>query len=273
MDIKPKFESGTIKINLTPVKIEKLESKVKKDPSGIIPNGIYKVIRWEQIRQKITLSITSAIIFATALYIFIHALWFPMAWGGYIIPSSVALLAIWKLSLTLIEKRYLKSSVAKYKEELELEIGANSYPAFMVRIYEKLHIKQYRHNWLTFVFLFYVGIFTLLLWWLKDVHWWIFHFDSWIKSMFHNPNLMAILFSVSLGVVAVLHVAMAIQRKRRIMEIDAFFGQAIVPSSQIDETRRAMNKAYGKLFVISLMILVIIPIVVKVILKTLRRKA
>lgn len=45
MDIQPKFNNNTIKINLTPIKMEKLESKVITDPSGSIPNGIYRVIR------------------------------------------------------------------------------------------------------------------------------------------------------------------------------------------------------------------------------------
>lgn len=269
MDIKPKFDTGTIQFNL-PVKKQSLSTKVVKDPNGVISNGIYKVIRWESLRQIITLSLSGAVFLAMGILIGLYAGVYHTAWISFVVPCAVALLSGYKAVVTLVERGWLRKAVDKYKEDLK--IGLTSTPPFIARLYVDIHKKQIGHNWLTFFLLLNGGIITVLLWWLKDAHWWIFKFDEWIHSMFANPTLMSWIFTIALISIAALHIVMAIQRKKRILDIDAYFGSNIVPMADLEQIKATKNKTYRNLFIWYVMIVVIIPILIKLIIKVLRRK-
>lgn len=269
MDIKPRFNENTITFS-APVKKTSLESKVIKDPDGVISNGLYKVIRWEQLRQKIVLSITSSLSLGLITLITLYATVYNVSWLAYVLPAIVLLYAMYKTITTFAEGSWLKKSVNKYKEDKKM--GLTTSPPFLAKLYVDLQKKQITHNWLTFFVLFNGGIITLLLWWLKDVSWWIFHFDQWINDLFANPTLMSWIFTIVLVVVGVFHIAMAIQRKKRLLDMDAYFGGNIVPQSELEIIKQSRNKAYRRMFVIYLMIIVIIPALVWVILRVLKRK-
>lgn len=151
-------------------------------------------------------------------------------------------------------------------------MGLTSTPQFLARMYKGLHRKQISHNWFTMSVIFYGGISTLLLWWLKDTSWWIFDFKSWISSLFASPDLMAWIFTISLIVAIGIHILFAINRKKRILDLDSYFGEALMSESDIQSIKTSMNKMYRRLFIISLMVLLIIPIVVKFVLKMIRKK-
>lgn len=269
MEIKPLYDTSTIKfVNPVAVAPKKLESKTSTDPNGVIPNGIYKVINWEKKRQLITLVLSGLISLASIIMIVLYFTVFSSSWISLVIPSVIVLFSIYKLMITLGEKKYLSKSIQRYTEDLV--IGISDTPPFISRLYMSLNKKQVRHNWITFTLMFYGGLFTLILWWLKDTSWWIFDFSKWIHGLFSNPELMVILFTVSLAIVIVLYIVLTIQRKKRILEIDSYFGSQMMSQSELETMKRDMNKTYRRLFIISVMVILIIPFVVRWVLKFIR---
>ena len=268
MEIKPMYDN-TIKMNVTSIKLE-APTKMKADKDRTIPNGIYKVIRWERIRQWFTIGLNISIVTAAIILTILYATVLDVSWIAYSVPIILFLLSGWKLLTTLFERGRLNRSVERYKEDLR--IGLDTTPPFIANLYMSLHTKQVAHNWLTMFTLFYGGIATLLLWWLKDVSWWIFDFKSWIEGMFSNPTTMAWLFTTLLLTVSVLHIVFAIQRNKRIQEINSYFGTAIASTSDIETMKQSKNKMYRRLFIISIMVVLVIPILVRFILKFTKRK-
>lgn len=272
MNIKPLYETQTIKIINPAIKesqsLQKAKNKFEK--YGNIPNGIAKVLHWEKIRQLVTLSICGLLLISMGILIILYTNVFDANWPSIIIPAVISFALIYKLFMTFLERKYLTNSIKRYSEDLEA--GITSTPGFIAKMYRALIQKQVRHNWFTFFVMFYGGIITLLLWWLKDTSWWIFKFDKWIHSWFANPNLMTWLFSISLILIVVLHMILAIQRKRRLLEIDYYFGTNVMPQVDIDSFKSTENKMFRRIFIISLMIFLIIPVFVKIIGRILRKK-
>lgn len=266
MEIKPLYDK-TIKMSVTNLKLEDVKIRARDET---IPNGIYRVIKWEKTRQLFTISLNIALIITAAILVILYQLNFNVTWIAYTVPTAIFLLSGWKLFSTIFERKALKRDVIRYKEDLK--IGLESTPQFIARMYMKLHEKQVAHNWFTIATLFYGGTTTLLLWWLKDVSWWIFDFKQWISNMFDNPTTMAWLFTILLLGVSILHIIFAVQRKKRILEIDSYFGGALAPQSEIESIKQARNKTYRRIFLISIMIILIIPMVVKFVTKMLRGK-
>lgn len=275
MEIKPLNDSATIKFSIAETSVKSLQAPVKEktDKEGIIPNSIYKVIRWEIFRQRFTLVFSSLIFLAMGIMISLYASKAINAgWASYIIPVTIATLSLLKLLLTLQEFAWLRKAVRQYKDDLRVNLGVSSTPHFVSKIYIGLHRKQIAHNWLTFTLLFYGGILTVLLWLLKDVSWWIFEFDKWIHSLFSNPDLMSWLFTAALIIIVVAHIVFMIQRRARILDIDAYYGHSITPESETSIIKQERNKFYRRLFITSVIIVLIIPLVIKLILRIIRLK-
>ena len=272
MEIKPMFETGTFEIiNVTNVKANPIKSNKLKDPEGIIPSAMFRIINWEKKRQLFILGI-NLIIFLLALsmtlvYSF-HV--YNVIWLAYSIPAIMGVWSISRVSLMWLERSALNRSVDRYRENLKS--GLQSVPPFIPKLYKSLHLNQVKHNWLTFSFIFYVGLLTLLLWSLKNFSWWIFDFETWINSLFHNPNLMVMMLTTSLILVSLFHIIFAIERKKKVIEIDSFFGESLIPMSDLELMKMEKNKAYRRIFVISVMIVLVIPMIVKWTIKILRKR-
>ncbi|NQZ66359.1 MAG: hypothetical protein HRT99_04080 [Mycoplasmatales bacterium] len=269
MEIKPMYDN-TIKMSVKNVKLESLKIKENPEKAGLIPNGIWRVIRWEKIRQIFTIIMSGLILLFTAILTALYATKMDVLWAAYIIPGILIMLTSWKLLNTLIERGRLVKSIERYKEDLK--IGLESTPPFISNLYMSLHIKQVAHNWLTFITIFYGGIITVLLWWLKDFSWWIFDFKSWIHNLFADPEMMTWLFTSLLIAVSVLHIIFAIQRKKKILDINSYFGSTLAPISEIETIKQSKNKMYRRLFIISVMIILVIPILVRFSLKIISGK-
>ena len=272
MNIKPLYETQTIKMMNPVIKESQTLKKAKNkfDKYDNIPNGIAKVLHWEKIRQSLTLSFCSVLILAMIILIILYLKVFDAQWPSLIIPSIINIALIYKLFVTIFEKKYLNNSIKRYSEDLK--VGITSTPGFIAKMYKALIQKQVRHNWFTFFVMFYGSIITLLLWWLKDSSWWIFTFDQWIHSWFANPDLMTWIFGTGLLIIITLHMVMAIQRKRRMLEIDYYFGSQIMPQTDIDSFKTTENKMFRRIFIISLMVFLIIPICIKVVKRILGKK-
>ncbi len=272
MQLKPINNNDTITfINTsTFTKTDLKHSKIVTDPVGKIPNGIYGVIRWEKFRQVITMLISGLLLLTMSIIITLGALYWKFGPLTYVAPSIAGLLALYRFMVSTLEFFNLKKSVTRYRQDIQ--VGLTSTPPFISKMYIGMHKKQVAHNWITFTLLFYGGLSTIILWWLKDTSWWIFKFDIWIKEWMGNPSLIATLMSVALLVIAVMHIVFAIQRKKRINDMNLYFGAELAPESQIEEIKSIRNKAYRRLFIISILIILVIPIVVLLILKLIRRK-
>lgn len=269
MNIKPMFENETLTFATPVVQVKEIESKVKRDTKGDIPNGIFKVLHWEKKRQITTAILSGAVVLFSIILIILYSTAWTGSWALYIFPSILLSLSLYKLLITNVERTGLSRSVSRYREDLN--IGLDSTPPFIAKLYLSLNKKQVKHNWITFALVFYVGIMTLLLWWLKDTHFWIFKFDEWIQHWFKSPTLMSWLFTISLISITLLYVYMTIQRKKRILEIDAYFGSQIMKESELVIIRQTMNKFYRRIFILSVMIILLIPIFVKIVLRLLKK--
>lgn len=275
MEIKPLNDSTTIKFSIAETSVKSLQApaKEKTDKEGIIPNSIYKVIRWEVFRQRFTMIFSSIILIVMIIMVSLYASdAIHVGWASYIIPITVSTFSLLKFLKTLQEFTWLRKAVRLYKEGLRVNLGTSSTPPFISRIYVELHRKQIAHNWLTFTLLFYGGILTVLLWLLKDVSWWIFEFKKWIHSLFSNPDLMSWLFTAALIIIVVAHIVFMIQRRARILDINAYYGQSITPESEISVIKQERNKFYRRLFIVSVIVILIIPLVIKLILRIIRLK-
>ena len=270
MNIKPMFEQDTVTFATPVAQVKSLETTSTVDKEGKIPNGIFKVIHWEKRRQLLTMILSGAIALFASILIAIYATKWDGSWARYILPGLLLVSAGYKLLTTNIERSGLKRAVDRYREDLN--IGIDSTPPFIAKLYLELNKKQVRHNWMTFFMMFYLGGLTVLLWWLKDFHWWIFKFDVWIRHWFRNPELMSWLFTIALISIVVIYLYMTIQRKKRVLEIDAYFGSQIMKPSELAIIKQGMNKFYRRSFILSVMIILLIPIFVKIVLRLLRKK-
>ena len=259
----------TIKFVNPMVETKIITNSTIQDPERQISNGIYKVISWERIRQIAILFTSLAGLLASIILIALYATVWNGSWGTFILPTLLGLLSSFKVMITYIEFKALRNAVKRYREDLK--IGLDSMPPFIPKLYMNMQQKQVKHNWLTFFIIFYFGIFTLALWWLKDTSFWIFEFDKWIKGLFGNPDLMVILFTIGLLLTVVMYIFMTIQRKKRIIEVEAFYGSQVIQTSELTDIKMKMNKFYRRMFIISVMGILVIPLVVKAVLRILKK--
>jgi len=264
MELKPLYATGSVRV-VPGVREVKLESKILKDPSSIMPSGIYKVIHWEKWRQRFVATITLIALITSIVMTALYATILPVSWVGFVLPIVVILVSAVKFIRTLIEMTWINRAVERYKEDLK--IGLTSTPPFIARLYFLLHEKQISSNWATVFVVFYVGLLTLILWGLKDISWWIFDFHSWIKDVFSNPDAMVYLFSAVIIAAIVIQIVLTIQRKKRIYEIEAYFGESLASEADIYKMKTEKNKFFRRSFIISIMVLLIIPILTKSILR------
>lgn len=264
MEIKPIYNTGTITFVENPNKISavKINSTYKKDPKGIIPNGIYKVFKHENTRY-IFVFVLSFLLFLSQVIMISVLPVLKWGWFWYIPTSVIGLASLGKLIYSFIEYRGLKNAISVYRDDLVS--GLKTTPPFISDIYIKLYKKQVTHNWITITILFYGAIIVLIFWWLKDVNWWVFDFKKWISDLGPAPENLAIYMIVGLIGVMVVHIWFTIFRKKRILDIQSFFGNEVISQLEIHKTIDAMNKAYRRIFFLSILIILIIPIIVKVI--------
>ena len=246
-----------------------------KDPQGIIPNGIYKVFSLEK-SVKLASIISSLIIFIISaifitLFITSPSLFINTAnnekikWGWYIIPSIAIVLTFYLMTIELIELIGISRSVVAYRDSIKL--GAISTPPFITLLYRKLILKQVRRTWLVVAIIFYVGIFTLIFWGLKDAKWKHLDFKKWIHNSFPNPELVIYILCAIMAAVLVLHISFTIFRKKRTVDIQSFFGNEVMDYNELQEKKSKAHKFYAKIFLISILLILVLPFIIYIILK------
>ena len=246
-----------------------------KDPQGIIPNGIYKVFSLEK-SVKLASIISSLIIFIISAIFIILFITSPslfinttnnekIKWGWYIIPSIAIVLTFYLMTIELIELIGISRSVVAYRDSIKL--GAISTPPFITLLYRKLILKQVRRTWLVVAIIFYVGIFTLIFWGLKDVKWKHLDFKKWIHNSFPNPELVIYILCGIMAAVLALHISFTIFRKKRTVDIQSFFGNEVMDYNELQEKKSKTHKFYAKIFLISILLILVLPFIIYIILK------
>ncbi|WP_373441135.1 MSC_0882 family membrane protein [Metamycoplasma equirhinis] len=257
-----------------------INKKVKTlDPDGIIPNGIYKVFKYEKnIKRAViifdaiitAMSIICIILFACVpqSFNFNKVANFKLPWGWYIVPILLATLTLVNLIIETIEYLGIKKSVIAYRESIRS--GTSTTPPFIALLYRKLIVKQARRTWAVIAVIFYVGLFALTLWGLKDKVWGKLNFKAWIHNAFPGENGANIVLYALCGimiVVLVLFIVNTILRKKRMVDIQSFFGTEVMNYSELAEKKSATHRFYAKIFFLSVLIILVLPIIVYLILK------
>ncbi|TPR53903.1 MSC_0882 family membrane protein [Metamycoplasma neophronis] len=244
------------------------------DPKGIIPNGIYSVFRQEINIKKIMLSI-DAIIFFIAL---ITSLIFGFApglfnktenyhtpWGWYIVPVFLMVLTLSNFIFESIELTGIKRNIAVYRESIKA--GSSSTPPFISLLYRKLMLKQVYRTWIVVAIIFYVGLFTLAFWGLQDKKWGKLDFNKWIHNSFPNPNIVVYVLCGIMGLVLILFIINTIFRKKRMVDIQSFFGNEVMNYSELAEKRSKAHHKCAKIFFLSILVILVLPFILYIILK------
>ena len=188
------------------------------------------------------------------------------------VPLMITLgLSLTKFVFVSLEMRHLNVSVKMYRESLVA--GSKLTPPFISALYLKLFKKQTRQNWIVIAFIFYGSIITLLFWWLKDANWWIFEFDVWIKNLTKNPQLVGAIMICILVLALILHIYFTIYRKKRIIDIQSFFGNEVISQLEIDTIVSNQNKKYRRFFFLSIIIILVLPFIIRIIYKKIKGKS
>ncbi|WP_330463213.1 MSC_0882 family membrane protein [Metamycoplasma gateae] len=296
MDIKPIITSNqesisnfsenlnTNNMSNEDIKTKSISSNINKtlDPLGIIPNGIYKVFRSEKRIKKINISILtvsfiisliSSLLFGLAPSLFLSFLKEGekvVPWGWYIVPVLFGSLSLTFLIIETIEFSSINKSIIYYREQLSE--GVSYSPPFIVNLPYKLTLKQVRRTWLVVAILFYVGLFTLIFWGLKDQKWGLLDFKSWIHGSFSNPDLLVYILCGIMLMVLLLFIIGTIHRKKRIVDVQLFFGNEVMNYSDLTAKKSEAHKFWAKIFFLSILILLVIPIIILLLVKRIARR-
>ncbi len=272
MNLKPINKNDTITFvnTSTFTKTDISEKHIIKDPEGKIPTGIYGVIRWERVRQIITMFLSGIFLLTSIILILLDYFIWDVGPLTYVPPVLLGLLSLHRFAMSSIEFSGMNRAIKRYRQDIK--VGLTSTPPFISKLYMSLHKKQVAHNWITFSLLFYGGLTTIILWWLKDVNWWVLNFKLWIHNLMGNPTLIATIMAITLLAVSILHIIFAVQRRKRINDMNLYFGEELAPLSQIEEVKAIRNKAYRRMFIFSVLVILVLPIIALGTFKLIRKK-
>ncbi|ACF06991.1 Uncharacterised protein [Metamycoplasma arthritidis] len=246
-----------------------------KDPAGVIPNGIYKVFEAEQ-NLKWTMIVLNAILFTIALVsVFLFA-YKPnlfvdlsagkkISWAWYLFPAFAFLISIYFIVIESIELMGIKKSVVAYRESINS--GSTVTPPFISILYYKLSMTQVKRTWIVVAILFYMGLYTIIFWALQDAKWGILDFDKWIHASFPNPNAVVYMLCGIMATVLILYIINTFFRKKRMVDIQSFFGNEVIDYNDLQDKKTKANRFYAKIFFISVLVLLILPFILYIILK------
>ncbi|MBN3534936.1 MSC_0882 family membrane protein [Mycoplasma procyoni] len=278
MDINPLNSNDTIKFSATKqeTNAKELNKKAVEDPLGVVPKGAYRVfalegklliahiIFWGVI--LLFLGIGASLYFTNSLgYLGVDTK--KWTWTWLIIPIAIGLFSFYKFFASIINFSSIRRSLKIYRSELRKDVQA--LPSAIARLFKKITFVQIKHNWLTIFFVFYTGLAAFLIWILQDKKflWDVLNFEKWIHALTPNPDFLALMMAISIGVVLVIWIVLTLFRRGRTNDIAEYFGFQIEKDTNIEEIKSKKNKFYLKLFLLSIAIVTIIPIIAALIIK------
>ncbi|MBN0919350.1 MSC_0882 family membrane protein [[Mycoplasma] gypis] len=253
------------------------------DKEGKIPNGIMKVFRSQKRVKIFNITATLILLIASAILFTLFVLKpslinkevtkAPIIW--YILLTIFDALVLWKLINDSIELHSLKMSIREYRHSIEQ--GTNDVPSFVLLLYRKLSLNQVTQNWITIATVFYLGVFTLIFWALKDQQWikkdgvqytdgsgtvYLLDFKRWISESFPNPVFWVTIFCVIILCIVVLHIVFTIMRKAKLSSIQSFMGSGSLDYNQVAQDKQSRNRLLAKIFFLSILVILVIPFIV-----------
>ena len=70
-----------------------------------------------------------------------------------------------------------------------------------------------------------------------------------------------------MAVVLALHISFTIFRKKRTVDIQSFFGNEVMDYNELQEKKSKAHKFYAKIFLISILLILVLPFIIYIILK------
>ncbi len=246
-------------------KQKEIKKVYTEDPFKVIPSGMYAIISTHRRNLFVSIVAMSLIFTISLMMILAFALFLDTNWFAFIFPITISIVIAYKWVMSMLEYNSFNKLIYRYREDIQYDL--TSIPQFLDTIYVNLIKKQVTHNWVSFISLFYLSIFTVLLWWLKDQSWWIFKFDAWSVYIFKDPTWITYLLTLTILLILFIHIYLTIARKKQLYRIDAFTGKKIISGYEITQMKSTLNKGWRRGFILSLIIILVIPIIIKLILK------
>ncbi|PAF55018.1 MSC_0882 family membrane protein [Mycoplasmopsis agassizii] len=292
MNIKPLNDTSTVNIITPSEQMQKIyleTTTFQKPPNEIIPNGLYRVFRFERFFDVFMMVALSMVILTMAAIIIVNTirpdllltptikqeLTINVAENTtlqpliaiYIITGLVIFAAFAKIISVAIDFSSIKRSMEQYRNNLKNEDYSS--PAYIDNLYKRLIVGQVNHNWITIHLLWFGGLFVAILFGLKNADWSIgepggvylpITWNIWIKNAFIDPDLVVTLFVTILLAWIVTHIVFFLVRKKRKMDIESFFAKSQLADTETSQKWVSRTrKIWFTTFLILNLILIVIP--------------
>ncbi|WP_041362937.1 MSC_0882 family membrane protein [[Mycoplasma] mobile] len=249
------------------------KTDVKQSKNTEVKKGKLSLLISEKKLRTFVMISTSFFIFLLVLLLilfFTNAI--PISnLGFYVIPSIVILFLLYNFFISLIEFKGLN----KLTKTLTIEGDLNS-NSLITDFYIKMQKKHISTIWFAIFYTFYVGIFTLIFWGIQSQNWLngALNFQLWISNAFptpFNPFWATILFGSSILLVILITLIFSLIRRFQSINFLAYFDQEVIKIEVIESIRKNRNKFYLKIFIFSILIVFVIPIIFYFVVKGIRK--
>ncbi|EGV00081.1 hypothetical protein MCSF7_01436 [Mycoplasmopsis columbina SF7] len=251
------------------------DQKIHRDPKNQISPRVYKVIRQEKVIKIINMSISfSLMLIAIILFILTYTqvgIFTAKLYVGYlIIFGAIAFFTMVFGIKNAIENKKWSNTVQKYREALNIG-DYNTSNTFHIA-YRKIVLKDVNLTWLVIFTITYVGLFSLIIYGLYSSKEWVIDKENfklklewakWLDNTFGNTILLCILCGISLATLVATYISILLFDKKRLSDIDDFLGEkSIEILKNINDDKKARNKAWLKSYLIIVTLTILVPIAI-----------
>lgn len=252
--------------------IEKIKKYQQSNSNDYNKKDIEKIYKGQLAINSFWLLLTTILFLSsvTAVLIFLFSNFFEkVEWTWYIIPAVVGIVSLIKMIIAAIEKSAITKGMKSYINSLKF--GEKILPNFLFKYYKQLVLKQISHIWVTIFVLFYGSLFTGLLYSLKDVvvefAGITINFKQMILTFIPNTNLFFIVAISFMAIFLSITIFFWIWRKKKILDVENIIGIEASVKTDIQNIKRSRNKSWIKLFIFSIFVISVLPIIILLILK------
>ncbi|ENY53624.1 Hypothetical protein, predicted transmembrane protein [Metamycoplasma alkalescens 14918] len=175
-------------------------------------------------------------------------------WWFISTPSLTSLISfVWIItnSIELVAWKKSYSNFSSFNES-----NPNFVPLIFLTSYKSILKKQATSLWFTISFIFYVGIFTLIYWWLANTKIGVLDFPKWINQSFLIPQLFIYLLVILMSFVFLLYIITIIRLKIRRLNFESCLSQQQFDYIELSKLQTQTHKICAKIFFWSILILV-----------------
>lgn len=233
-------------------------------------NGMYRLINFEKKTKSLSLIFFLILLFISVITIFLIAtkrVYLEIInngknvhitpWWFYILPSFYSLYSIIEIILISIDIVTLKKAWSIVLNETNAQ---NFTPLFFLKTYRNLLKKQATSFWIAFSCIFYLSIFTAIIYGLSKIKNQTIVKRINLHNSFSDPKAF-IWFLVSILIlIAMTYIFKAISLKIRRNNFELFFSISSIDYLEISRLKSATHKFCFKVFLWSIFLLVLMPI-------------